>query len=59
MMKKPEISCSFWAQCQNFREGIREDIGKPSHNSHNGSDKTDILSSEVTKWEENMAKQSI
>ena len=59
MMKKPKNFCSFWAQCQNFREGIREDIGKPSHNSHNGSDKTDILSSEVTKREENMAQWSI
>lgn len=58
-MKKTEISCSFWAQCQNSRERIPGNIGKPSHNSHNGSDKTDILSSEVTKREENMAKQSI
>ena len=59
MMKKPKNSCSFWAQCQNLREGMREDIGKPSHNSRYGSDKTDILSSGVTNREENMTKRSI
>ncbi len=59
MMKKPRKSSYFWAQCQNFREGMQEDIGKPSHNSHNGSDKTDILSSEVSKREENMTQWSI